>query len=87
MRQECTNYEILILRNDIQGLLQGMDIVENSLFYHGHLIQEIYIRKKGKDNALNVGISYARNPLVCVIDADFVLEKDAISKAIKAFSK
>lgn len=49
------------------------------------MIREIYIRKKGKGNALNVGISYARNPLVCVIDADCVLKKDSLYNAVKHF--
>ena len=34
---------------------------------------------------MNVGISYARNPLVCVIDADCVLDKDALYNAVKHF--
>ena len=49
------------------------------------MIREIYIRKKGKGNALNVGICYARNALVCVIDADCILQEDALSKAVKHF--
>lgn len=34
---------------------------------------------------MNVGISYARNPLVCVIDVDCVLKKDALNNAVKHF--
>ena len=43
------------------------------------------LEKREKGNALNVGISYARNPLVCVIDADCVLKKDALYNAVKHF--
>lgn len=66
--------EILILRNDIQDLPQETDIVEKDVFYQdsNYILREIYIRKKGKGNALNVGISHARNALVCVIDADCI---------------
>ena len=38
-----------------------------------------------QSNALNVGICYARNALVCVIDADCILQEDALSKAVKHF--
>ena len=49
------------------------------------MIKEIYIRKKGKGNALNVGISYAKNSFVCVIDADFILDEDALNNSVKYF--
>ena len=77
----------MILRNDIQDLPQGTDVAEKDVFYQDsdYLIREIYIRKKGKGNALNVGICYARNALVCVIDADCILQEDALSKAVKHF--
>ena len=75
----------MILRNDIQDLPQDTDVAEKDVFYQDNLIREIYIRKKGKGNALNVGICYARNALVCVIDADCVLQEDALSKAVKHF--
>lgn len=77
----------MILRNDIQDLPQGTDVAEKDVFYQDsdYLIREICIRKKGKGNALNVGICYARNALVCVIDADCILQEDALSKAVKHF--
>ena len=49
------------------------------------LLREIYIRKKGKGSALNEGIRRARNDLVCVLDADCILQEDALSKAVKHF--
>ena len=75
----------MILRNDIQDLPQDTDVAEKDVFYQDNLIREIYIRKKGKGNALDVGICYARNALVCVIDADCILQEDALSKAVKHF--
>ena len=87
IRQECSEWEILILRNGIQDLPRGTDVAEKDDFYQDsdYLIREIYIRKRGKGNALNVGICYARNALVCVIDADCILQEDALSKAVKHF--
>ena len=85
MHQKFRRWEILILRNSIQDLPQDTNIIEKDVFYQDHLIREIYIRKKGKGNALNVGICYARNALVCVIDADCILQEDALSKAVKHF--
>ena len=49
------------------------------------LLREIYIRKKGKGNALNEGIRHAKNDLICVLDADCVLQEDALSEAVKHF--
>ena len=73
----------MILRNDIQDLPQGTDVAEKDVFYQDsdYLIREIYIRKKGKGNALNVGICHARNALICVIDADCILQKHLVSFA------
>lgn len=85
MHQKFRRWEILILRNSIQDLPQDTNIIEKDVVYQDHLIREIYIRKKGKGNALNVGICYARNALVCVIDADCILQEDALSKVIKHF--
>lgn len=38
-----------------------------------------------KADALNAGINAARYPLVCVTDADTVLEKDALLRAVRPF--
>ena len=47
-------------------------MAEKDVFYQDSvfLLREIYIRKKGKGNALNEGIRHARNDLICVLDAD-----------------
>jgi len=39
----------------------------------------------GKADALNAGINVSRNPLYCAIDADSVLERDALLKVAKPF--
>lgn len=39
----------------------------------------------GKSDALNVGINMARSPYFCSIDADTVLERDALLKIMKPF--
>jgi cellulose synthase/poly-beta-1,6-N-acetylglucosamine synthase-like glycosyltransferase len=47
----------------------------------------VLIDKKngGKADALNVGINVSRYPLVCAIDADSILEDDALLKVSKPF--
>ena len=85
--QQYYNCEILILRNDIQELPQGTDAAERYVFYQDsdYLLREIFIREKGKGNALNEGIRRAENELVCVLDADCILKEDALSQAVKHF--
>lgn len=39
----------------------------------------------GKADAMNAGINVARAPLVCVIDADTLLESDALIRAVRPF--
>lgn len=39
----------------------------------------------GKADALNVGINVSRYPLICAIDADSILEDDALLKVVKPF--
>jgi cellulose synthase/poly-beta-1,6-N-acetylglucosamine synthase-like glycosyltransferase len=39
----------------------------------------------GKADAINAGINIARNPLVVVIDADSVLERDCLMKIVRPF--
>ncbi|NRA66468.1 MAG: glycosyltransferase family 2 protein [Pseudobacteriovorax sp.] len=40
---------------------------------------------KGKADALNTGIGYARNELVCVVDADSMLEADSLKRLSQPF--
>lgn len=55
-------------------------MAEKDVFYQDsdYLLREFYIRKKGKGNALNEGLCDARNDLVCILDADCVLQEDAL---------
>lgn len=45
------------------------------------------IRKEngGKADALNAGINVARYPIFCAVDADAILEKDALLRVVKPF--
>lgn len=39
----------------------------------------------GKSDALNAGINCARHGLVCVVDADSIIRRDALSRVVKPF--
>ena len=39
----------------------------------------------GKSDALNAGLNYSRTPLFCAIDADSLLEPDALTRIVRAF--
>ncbi|MHC1604502.1 MAG: glycosyltransferase family 2 protein [Candidatus Methanofastidiosia archaeon] len=41
----------------------------------------------GKGDALNAGINVSKDPLICVIDADSILERDCILKIVRPFVK
>lgn len=41
----------------------------------------------GKADALNAGINVSRYPLFCAVDADSVIEKDALLRLVKSFLK
>jgi len=43
------------------------------------------VENGGKARALNVALAYARHPLVCAIDADSVLERDALLELAQPF--
>ena len=42
-------------------------------------------RNGGKADALNAGINCANNPLVCAVDGDSILRRDALTLAVKPF--
>ena len=60
---------------------------ERDYFYPGtqRAIRELFIREKGKGNALNEGICRAKNDLICVLDADCILKDNALSRAVRHF--
>lgn len=39
----------------------------------------------GKADALNVGLNYCNTPLVCAVDADTLLERDALTRIVRPF--
>lgn len=49
------------------------------------VIRELFSREKGKGNAINKGISRAKNDLICVLDADCILKDNALSQAVRHF--
>lgn len=56
--------------------------------YHNPLYPKLYVVDKdngGKEDALNVGINAARYPLVATIDADSLLEKDALIRLARVY--
>ena len=66
---------------------QGTDVAEKNVSYldSDYLLREIFIREKGKGNALNEGIRRAKNDLICVLDADCILKENALSQAVRHF--
>jgi cellulose synthase/poly-beta-1,6-N-acetylglucosamine synthase-like glycosyltransferase len=54
---------------------------------HGDFGALTVVRKTngGKSDALNVGINLARHPLICMVDADSVLDPDALLSVAKPF--
>lgn len=49
------------------------------------MIKKLFIRKIGKDNALNEGICRTESYLICVMDADCILHKNALACAVRHF--
>lgn len=39
----------------------------------------------GKADAINVGVNFCRTPLLCIIDADSILERDALLRIVRPF--
>ena len=86
-RQRGVVCEVLILRNGIQTLPQGTEEEERDYVYPGtkYMVREVFIRKQGKGEALNTGIRLARSNLISVLDADCILDDNALSIASMHF--
>jgi cellulose synthase/poly-beta-1,6-N-acetylglucosamine synthase-like glycosyltransferase len=77
------------------GLVQAPGSYEPSLataavksIYRSLTVREVVAIDKangGKSDALNAGINAARFPLICIIDADSVVEEHALSRAVLPF--
>lgn len=57
-------------------------IFRSSRFYKLRVIDKV---QGGKADALNAGINAARHPLVCVVDADSVLERGSLDHMVRPF--
>ena len=83
--QDLSDWEVLILRNGSKDLPENTELVEKETYYRNTLIREKYIRTIGKGNALNIGIQHASHDIICVLDANCILEEDALSHAVSHF--
>lgn len=81
------SYEIIILQNGVSSVPEGVEAREIQLpIQYAHIpLRKLQIRRRGKGNALNVGIACARYEYVCVLDADCILDENAINTAMGHF--
>lgn len=57
--------------------------------YRSRVIPELVVIDKengGKSDAINVGINYSRMDLVCVVDADSLIESDSLLRIVEPFA-
>jgi len=89
--------------NTMSKLMESFELYESKEIYDLELehkpIRKVYkskLYKKlivvdkengRKSDALNVGINISKYPLVCCVDADTILEKDALTKSAQEFLK
>lgn len=85
--QNYPKCEIFILHNGIYNLPEGTEITEKDEFYNDTdiLIRELFIKKIGEGNVLNEGICRTKSDLICVMDADCILHKNALALAVRYF--
>jgi cellulose synthase/poly-beta-1,6-N-acetylglucosamine synthase-like glycosyltransferase len=71
-----------VIRHDVPtvGCTQSVHIPR-----HGEPVTVIRKVNAGKANGSNAGINAARFPLICFIDADSILDKDALLHVVKPF--
>ena len=56
--------------------------------YHSRRLPNLWVidkENRGKADALNAGINYCRTPLFCAMDADSLLERDALIRIVRPF--
>lgn len=59
-----------------------------NMIYHSAEHENIRVVDKqngGKSDALNTGINISRYPLVCVVDADSILQRDSLKRVVQPF--
>ena len=67
-----------------------VDCKEIRAVYGSFVIPNLVVMDKengGKADALNAGVNLSRYPLFCGIDADCIIEKDALLRIVKSFLK
>lgn len=74
--QRLETYEILILHNGIENDV-GDELVIGDM-----CVRHVYIKRKSKGHALNVGLKMARFNNIAVLDVDCELAEDAIKVAM-----
>lgn len=82
----------LIAHFDLKPVRRYLDLAVESKPIRGLYANPAYPRllvidkeNGGKADAMNAGINVARAPLVCVIDADTLLEPDALIRVVRPF--
>jgi cellulose synthase/poly-beta-1,6-N-acetylglucosamine synthase-like glycosyltransferase len=70
-------YDLAVPHAPIRGLYAAPN--------HPRLIVVDKVNGGGKADALNAGVNVARAPLVCAIDADTLLEPDALIRVVRPF--
>ncbi len=87
LRAAGASYEIIILQNGVSSVSEETKVreIELPIQYADVPMRKLQVRRRGKGNALNIGIKYARYEFVCVLDADCVLDEHAIYIAMQHF--
>jgi len=68
--------------------ISNIDTQELRAIYHSKRYPNLWLFDKengGKADALNVGINYANSGLFCAIDADSLVERDALMRIVRPF--
>jgi len=55
-------------------------------FYYSKLYPNLFVinkERKGKFDALNCGVNFSKYPYICTVDADSIIEKDALLKLVR----
>jgi cellulose synthase/poly-beta-1,6-N-acetylglucosamine synthase-like glycosyltransferase len=80
-----TTFGVVATTRDVEPILPHRPV--RAVYTAPHDPRLVVIDKDngGKADAANCAINYARSPLICAIDADSILEPDAILRAVQPF--
>ncbi len=70
------------------GMVDSIDTMPVRGFYRSKEHPSLLVIDKengGKADAINTGINASKDPLICVIDADSILERDCLLKVVRPF--